>query len=94
MNQTRIPKIVDKNWWKEERQTPVKQVAIKKPRRTFSDKFYSVKEVAERFQVSLDFIYKQIHLGSLRCQHLGSVKRISHEDLEEYLQEQNVKKRA
>lgn len=74
-------------WWQTSRKpssAPTGQVVVKK-RRPLSDRYHSVKEVADRFGVGTHLIYGLIDAGKLQAEVIGRTYRISQEALEEYL---------
>lgn len=84
---------LDKDWWKKDRKPHTNPVIVKaKPSVKLSDTYYSVKEVAARFRVSIDRIYDCINSGSLQAIPLGRSYRISHEAIEEFLSNSLAKK--
>ncbi|MEO1616653.1 MAG: helix-turn-helix domain-containing protein [Planctomycetota bacterium] len=50
-----------------------------------SSLFFTVKQVAERLQLSLSMVYALIAKGDLLCHEFGSCKRIRSDDLESFL---------
>ncbi len=47
---------------------------------------HTVKVIAEKLNVSLGIVYKEIALRKLRCYRIGAAIRISPEQLQEYLE--------
>ena len=78
---------LSKKWWAEERapsSAPVQIVDRSKPVRV-SKVFHTVKQVAERFQVSGDVVYALCQSGELEANRFGRCWRISEEALQDYL---------
>ncbi|MEO1528032.1 MAG: helix-turn-helix domain-containing protein [Planctomycetota bacterium] len=47
--------------------------------------FYTVKQIAEKLQISLSMVYGLLARGELACHEFGNCKRISEGDLESFL---------
>ncbi len=52
--------------------------------------FLTVKQVANRLNISLSLAYRLIASGEIPYYRIGSCKRVIEEELEEYLQRQRV----
>lgn len=77
---------VDKNWWQQERTpTQQKKLIVAKRRSKITYPLLTVKQVSEKLNVGVGSIYSYIISGELDCQIVGKRKRISEEDLEDFL---------
>lgn len=74
---------LDKEWWKKERK-PSSELTVRK-RRKLADKYYSLGEMAKRFQCGYDLLYKAIRRGELEAEVIGRSYRVSEEAVEKYL---------
>lgn len=53
-------------------------------------KMMTIKEVAESLRVHQNTIYKRVRAGEMPSTKVGSIYRVSEQDLEQYLQDQRV----
>ena len=83
--------MLDKEWWKQEREPAVEMVITKK--RKIASKYFSVKEVSARFGVSADRVYDYIWSGELCADVFGKGYCISEEALQDFLNNCAQKKR-
>jgi excisionase family DNA binding protein len=84
---------LEKGWWQKRREPVTEPVTFEPRKRKLSNKYFTVKELATRFNVSVDVFYEAIRDGHLRAETLGRIKRISEEDLQDYLDARASKKR-
>lgn len=53
------------------------------------EELYTPQEVAKMLKVSLRAVYKWIHEGKLKSKKIGTLWRISKDDLEEFIEKPN-----
>lgn len=81
----KIVRLRGPEWYLQDR-APAKDIAIRRSsRRGFSAKYYTVKEISVRLQISKDVIFDAIRSGLLDAQPVSRVYRISEEAVEDYL---------
>lgn len=94
MKRTNVINLMDKDWWKEERK-PSDQIVYVKRKRGLADKYYTVKQAAEKLSISIDVIYDAIAKREIESQRIGKRgHRISEEALLQYLDFCNLRHRA
>lgn len=72
-----------KDWWKETRE-PASSVVIQKKRK-LADKYFSLGDMAKRFQCGYDLLYKAIRRKELEAEVVGRSYRVSEEAVEKFL---------
>lgn len=81
----RISNVVSlgKDWWKQER--PAGEAIEVRTHRKLSDRWFSVRELADRFGLSVDVIYDEIRSKRLDAVPFRGVWRISEDAVVTYL---------
>lgn len=87
----KVVRIVDREWWKVERE-PSSAIVIQKKRR-LAPKYYSLDQISKRFACGYDMLYKAVRKGELEAEVLGSSYRVSDEAVERFLDLCRKKKR-
>lgn len=71
------------SWFKKRREAG-ESVTIQK-RRKLAEKYYSLNEIAKKFSVGYDLLYKAIRRGELDAEVIGRSYRVSEESVQNYL---------
>jgi excisionase family DNA binding protein len=81
---------LSKDWWLAERK-PAQELIIQK-KKALAAKYFKIKEVSERLNVSVDVLYDEIRSGRLEAERIGEQYRVSEEALLDYLAKQKFRK--
>lgn len=74
---------LNKDWWKVERK-PATEVTVQKKRK-LADRYYSLDQMAKRFQCGYNLLYKAVQRGELQAEVIGRSYRVSEDAVERFL---------